>query len=572
MVFVAMPLAARTERALLDAFGLENTAEGRRALVASLRTAADDVDSSEGAPPPGRAPPLLEAESVSPSGQAQTPKQKRHFDVTDYPSAHVALRVMYAGWDYHGFAQQGAEASGVATVEGALFAALKRTKLIAHDASWDTVEYTRCGRTDAGVSALGQIVSLKLRSKGRRDGDGDGDAKKEDDNTENENTESTCGADGDVDDGTKSSRERRQSRKHPPCPPLPQHEHHEIDYVTTLNRALPDDIRVLGWSYVDKNFSARFDCAKRVYKYFFLKFPDDGSKQSCTNAGASSGGVGLDLSLMRDAASRFEGTHDFRNVCKMDARNVHNYRREVYKCEIVDCLDETEWTDGGAQSGAGAVGFIGGTRMRNQSGVTSSGGTAARSPPSPGAPPGLCYIKIEGSAFLWHQVRCIATVLFLVGLGREKPDVVDALLDVTKTPRKPQYEMAPDEPLVLWRCEFPENVLSLTMSAAARTQAQTHAAKNMATQLRRAGVWAETWCDLRTDTVNGEDTNLHDVAGDVVAAVCALSAPGRVAGGNAAAKAAHVPLLRRATEPTYEERRKRLVEKEKDKGGDTRVE
>ena len=94
----------------------------------------------------------------------------------------------------------------------------------------------------------------------------------------------------------------------------------------------------------------------------------------------------------------------------------------------------------------------------------------------------------------------------------------------------------------------------------------------MATQLRRAGVWAETWCDLRTDTVNGEDTNLLDVAGDVVAAVCALSAPGRVAGGNAAAKAAHVPLLRRATEPTYEERRKRLVEKEKDKGGDTRVE
>jgi hypothetical protein len=51
-----------------------------------------------------------------------------------------------------------------------------------------------------------------------------------------------------------------------------------------------------------------------------------------------------------------------------------------------------------------------------------------------------------------------------------------------------------------------------------------------------------------------------------------LSAPGRVAGGNAAAKAAHVPLLRRATEPTYEERRKRLVEKEMDKGGDTRVE
>ena len=38
-----------------------------------------------------------------------------------------------------------------------------------------------------------------------------------------------------------------------------------------LNRVLPFDIRVLAWAPVDADFSARFSCAGRVYKYFFLK-------------------------------------------------------------------------------------------------------------------------------------------------------------------------------------------------------------------------------------------------------------------------------------------------------------
>lgn len=35
----------------------------------------------------------------------------------------------------------------------------------------------------------------------------------------------------------------------------------------------------------------------------------------------------------------------------------------------------------------------------------------------------LWVIKIRGSAFLWHQVRCMVAVLFLVGRGLESPDV-----------------------------------------------------------------------------------------------------------------------------------------------------
>lgn len=64
--------------------------------------------------------------------------------------------------------------------------------------------------------------------------------------------------------------------------------------------------------------------------------------------------------------------------------------------------------------------------------------------------------SLKGSAFLWHQVRHMVAILFLVGQGFEAPSIVADLLDITKNPRKPQYEMASDAPLVLWDCVFPD--------------------------------------------------------------------------------------------------------------------
>lgn len=47
----------------------------------------------------------------------------------------------------------------------------------------------------------------------------------------------------------------------------------------------------------------------------------------------------------------------------------------------------------------------------------------------------LCVLTMKGQAFLYHQVRCIMGILFLIGSGREEPNVVLELLDVTKHPR-----------------------------------------------------------------------------------------------------------------------------------------
>lgn len=35
----------------------------------------------------------------------------------------------------------------------------------------------------------------------------------------------------------------------------------------------------------------------------------------------------------------------------------------------------------------------------------------------------LWAITIKGSAFLWHQVRCMVAVLFMIGQGLESADV-----------------------------------------------------------------------------------------------------------------------------------------------------
>jgi len=42
---------------------------------------------------------------------------------------------------------------------------------------------------------------------------------------------------------------------------------------------------------------------------------------------------------------------------------------------------------------------------------------------------------LNGRAFLWHQIRCIVAVLFLVGDGKEEPSIIQELLDVEKNPR-----------------------------------------------------------------------------------------------------------------------------------------
>jgi tRNA U38,U39,U40 pseudouridine synthase TruA len=196
----------------------------------------------------------------------------------------------------------------------------------------------------------------------------------------------------------------------------------EMDYVSMLNRALPDEIRVLGWSPVTDDFSARFSASHRTYRYFFLR-------------------GGLDVAAMQRAAQLLVGEHDFRNLCKLDIGNVTNFRREVYYAKIVP------------------FNFIGSTTSAaDSSGLDSEGNDGADSAEA-GGPDAVYMLEISGIAFLWHMVRAIMAVLFMVGEGLEAPSVVTALLDVVACPGKPPYTLADELPLVLHECGFDRLVI-----------------------------------------------------------------------------------------------------------------
>ncbi|RXI00252.1 hypothetical protein DVH24_037800 [Malus domestica] len=239
--------------------------------------------------------------------------------INHLPKRYVALKVMYFGQRFYGFAS---EAQMDPTIESEIFKALEKTRLLVDDKKES--QYSRCGRTDKGVSAVGQVIALYLRS----------------------NLKETC--ENNEDSNKIVYNEQYEG---------------EIDYVRVLNRALPEDIRVFGWCPVPLDFNARFD--------------------------------------------------------------------------------------------------------ENQ----------------------LWAIKIKGSAFLWHQVRCMVAVLFLIGQGHESPDVVDALLDTSRTPRKPQYTMAPEIPLVLQSCEF--EGLKFTCSSDAGQALRVHLAKECQSYHLQAAIFHE---------------------------------------------------------------------------------
>ncbi|CUV08081.1 unnamed protein product [Cryptosporidium hominis] len=257
------------------------------------------------------------------------------------------LRISYIGTNYFGIAFQ--KDDKIPTIEGEIYKALLQLKLIKDIDSCDLV---RCGRTDRGVHSAGNYISVNLRTRAK-------------------NLE-------------------------------------PYNYMEMLNGVLPWDIRVIGYCEVRPDFSARFDCEYRLYKYFFplnhertkiSKFPKIPPEQ---------------VPLMDIAAKQFLGTHDYRRFCKMDLKNRKNqtYIRTIYEFDI-NFVDENRT---------------------------------------------FAVATIKGSAFLWHQVRLMMGILFEIGQQKFNPEVITQMLtDVEqKNIAELSFQMATELGLVLWDCVFKE--------------------------------------------------------------------------------------------------------------------
>lgn len=61
---------------------------------------------------------------------------------------------------------------------------------------------------------------------------------------------------------------------------------------------------------------------------------------------------------------------------------------------------------------------------------------------------------IKGSAFLWHQVRFMMAVLFMIGKKQEPNTVIQQLFDTKVLTEKPNFDFAEGNNLILSDCGF----------------------------------------------------------------------------------------------------------------------
>ena len=69
---------------------------------------------------------------------------------------------------------------------------------------------------------------------------------------------------------------------------------------------------------------------------------------------------------------------------------------------------------------------------------------------------GLWRVEVEGKGFLYHQVRCMVSILFAIGRHEEPITLVHTLLDTALTPHKPAYRMASERGLILQHARYDE--------------------------------------------------------------------------------------------------------------------
>lgn len=373
---------------------------------------------------------LPEQQGPPPAKDKKNKNKKTAIDPSRYSTRYVAFKFAYLGKEYGGFEYQGSAA--LPTIEEELWKAFVTSCLIVPKGNPDEVrwedpalEYSKCGRTDRGVSAFGQVIALRVRSNRPL--------------PKAASEEEKLDIEGEVDDATAVEDGAQETRK-------PQKEFNdfedEIRYCRILNRLLPKDIRMLAWCpSTPADFSARHSCTERQYRYFFTQpafAPIPTSLSHPENKEPVKDGW-LDIEKMREAAKKYEGLHDFRNFCKVDgSKQLTNFMRRMFESDIVEIKDSVS-----------AMPFLNQTDF-HPSGTGEQAGD--------GVHPKVYYFHVRGSAFLWHQIRCMIAVLFTVAQRLEEPAIVDKLFDVENMPRRPNYVMADEIPLVLWDCVFPENL------------------------------------------------------------------------------------------------------------------
>ena len=168
-----------------------------------------------------------------------------------------------------------------------------------------------------------------------------------------------------------------------------------------LNAWLPADVRVLSCARAGKDFHARFSAIRKQYRYFVWNAP---AMNPLLRHTAWHVPRRLEIELMRRAAARLIGKHDFRSFTANPGYERESTVRHLTRCEI-------------KRSGS------------------------------------LLTFIIEGDGFLYKMCRGIVGTLVQVGLGKFPVNEIPAIL--RSKDRRVAGMTAPAQGLILWRVYYP---------------------------------------------------------------------------------------------------------------------
>ncbi|XP_019937118.2 pseudouridylate synthase 1 homolog [Paralichthys olivaceus] len=194
-------------------------------------------------------------------------KTEQAEDEKKYPKKKVVLLMAYSGKGYYGM-QRNPGTSEFKTIEGDLVTALVKSGCIPenHGDDMKKMSFQRCARTDKGVSAAGQVVSLKLRLI--------------------------------------------------------------EDVIEKINEHLPKQIRVLGLKRVTQGFNSKNNCDGRTYSYM-LPTVAFSPKDSDTGNIAAFRLEPEKIQRVNRLFALYKGTHNFHNFTSQKAPNDPSARRYI---------------------------------------------------------------------------------------------------------------------------------------------------------------------------------------------------------------------------------------------------
>lgn len=188
-------------------------------------------------------------------------------DEKKYPKKKVVLLIAYSGKGYYGM-QRNPGTSQFRTIEDDLVTALIKSGCIPenHGDDMKKMSFQRCARTDKGVSAAGQVVSLKVRL---------------------------------ID-----------------------------DVIEKINEHLPPQIKVLGLKRVTQGFNSKNNCDARTYSYM-LPTVALSPKDYDTGNVAAFRLEPETLQRVNRMFALYKGTHNFHNFTSQKAPNDPSARRYI---------------------------------------------------------------------------------------------------------------------------------------------------------------------------------------------------------------------------------------------------